>query len=299
MHHKAISRRIYPNEQLKSVFEKHFGAVRYVFNHRIAELKEADQNKLRFHKETSLTRLKKTEEFSWSNGLLTKSLQNAEKDFELLASKVFMSRKNRKPVKYHFRSKKNFNSFRMSRQEYKVLDGNIIWLRPKVFGDFTHFELTNFIFPVNCKFYSITISKNNLGHYYISITYEEEKETFKSKTDKDVAIDVGLSALLVTSDNEFISNPRWLRENQLKLTALQKKFSKKKKFSNRWHKYKYKVAKLHHEIANTRKQFYHEITNDLFTRYDTIYVETLSITAMKNGNKSRNKSRIFRRNIVI
>ena len=46
MPHKAISRRIYPNEQLKSVFEKHFGAVRYVFNHRIAELKEADENGL-------------------------------------------------------------------------------------------------------------------------------------------------------------------------------------------------------------------------------------------------------------
>ena len=95
MHHKAISRRIYPNEQLKSVFEKHFGAVRYMFNHRIAELKEADCNQLRFCKETSLTRLKKTEEFEWMNGLLTKSLQNAEKDFDLLASKVFMSRKTR------------------------------------------------------------------------------------------------------------------------------------------------------------------------------------------------------------
>ena len=100
MHHKAISRRIYPNEQLKYVFEKHFGAVRYVFNHRIAELKEADANKLRFCKETSLTRLKKTEEFEWMNGLVTKSLQNAEKDFELLASKVFMSRKNKKKSKY-------------------------------------------------------------------------------------------------------------------------------------------------------------------------------------------------------
>ena len=152
MPHKAISRRIYPNEQLKSVFEKHFGAVRYVFNHRIAELKEADCNQLRFCKETSLTRLKKTEEFEWMNGLVTKSIQNAENDFDLLAYKVFMSRKNKKPIKYHFRSKKNFNSFRMSSQEYKVLDSNIIWLRPKIFGDFTHFELKNFVFPHECKF---------------------------------------------------------------------------------------------------------------------------------------------------
>ncbi|MDJ0743441.1 MAG: transposase, partial [Xenococcaceae cyanobacterium MO_167.B27] len=73
---------------------------------------------------------------------------------------------------------------------------------------------------------------------------------------RGIGIDMGLESFLVTSDNLRIEPARFFRDLQSRLKVLQRKASRKKKRSKNWEKAQLKVARLHHKIANTRKNFH-------------------------------------------
>ena len=69
---------------------------------------------------------------------------------------------------------------------------------------------------------------------------------------RGIGIDIGLESFLVSSDNVRIEPARFLSCLQSRLKVLQRRASRKKKKSKNWEKAQLKVAKLHHQIANTR-----------------------------------------------
>ena len=69
---------------------------------------------------------------------------------------------------------------------------------------------------------SLTISKNKTNQYYASILVEEDVY-WKQDTGKSVGIDLGLNHLLTLSDGTKIDNPKWFRENQMKLKRTQQR----------------------------------------------------------------------------
>ena len=88
---------------------------------------------------------------------------------------------------------------------------------------------------------------------------EQEIKPRFDPTNKAVGIDLGLTHFLTKSNNEKIENPRWLRENQMKLSKAQRQLAKKKKGSNRFEKCKIRIAKIHKDIVNQRKWHHHQI----------------------------------------
>jgi putative transposase len=135
---------------------------------------------------------------------------------------------------------------------------------------------------------SVTVSKDNLGHYYISVCVQEEIQPLQ-KTHQDVGIDLGLNDLLILSNGTKFQNPKYFRETQAELKLTQQHLSRKTKGSNRYNKQKLKVAKIHKKITRQRFWYYHNISNYIVTNFDTIILENLNVSGMIR-NRSLSKS---------
>jgi putative transposase len=131
---------------------------------------------------------------------------------------------------------------------------------------------------------SVTISKNNCNQYFISIVIETEIQP-KPKTNKVVGIDLGLKSFAIQSDKIEIENPKYLGESQAKMKRIQKHLSRKVKGSNRWHKLRLRLAKLHLKVANQREWFLHNYSTFLVNNYDTICIEDLNVAGMMKNHK--------------
>ncbi len=122
------------------------------------------------------------------------------------------------------------------------------------------------------------------GKWYIAVVCEVSHSMPLSETGRVVGIDVGISALITTSDGEKVENPKFYREAQAELRRRQRKLARAKKGSkNRW-KAKRQVQRWHEHVANQRRDFTHKLSTDLVQQYDGIALEDLRV-----GNMARNK----------
>jgi putative transposase len=112
----------------------------------------------------------------------------------------------------------------------------------------------------------------------------EDKTVPTIKPDFDVnnivGIDVGLIDFIVTSDDERIAAPKFLRKAERTLKSAQRRVSRRKKGSNRRKKAIIKLAKQHKKVADTRKDFHFKTANNLLKKYDVIAVEKLNIKGL-------------------
>jgi len=100
---------------------------------------------------------------------------------------------------------------------------------------------------------------------------------------RGIGADIGLESYLVTSDNFRVEPARFFRDLQSRLKVLQRKASRKKKRSKNWEKAQLKVAKLHHQIANTRKNFHFQTSHQLCDQADMIFVEDINFKMTARG----------------
>jgi putative transposase len=100
-------------------------------------------------------------------------------------------------------------------------------------------------------------------------------------------VDVGLLRLLTLSDGSEIDNPRWLRSSLGQLRKAQRRLSRRQKGSNRRRKARRQVARVHEQVVNTRKDFWHKETRKLVSAYGAIALEDLNLNFMlHNGQLS-------------
>ena len=119
------------------------------------------------------------------------------------------------------------------------------------------------------------------GKWYACVSCEVEAELLPS-TCEVVGMDVGINNFAVTSDEEFIDNPRFFRQDQKALAKAQRKFEKvkNKHRSPQRRKAKRVVARKQERIRNRRHNFVHQLTRRLVNRYGLIAVEMLLVVNM-------------------
>jgi putative transposase len=98
-----------------------------------------------------------------------------------------------------------------------------------------------------------------------------------------VGIDIGLEKFLATSDGSLVKPPKFLKKLQSKLQLLQRRLSRKQKRSKNYEKQRIKVARLHHQIDNTRKNFHFQQAHQLCDAADTIFMEDLDYRVSAKG----------------
>jgi putative transposase len=84
------------------------------------------------------------------------------------------------------------------------------------------------------------------------------------------------------------ANRRRIRLRPLKkflpqLAKLQRRMAGKKKFSKNWRKAKARITQLHTKVANIRKDFVHQVSNDISKNHVVVVIEDLRV---KNMSKS-------------
>jgi putative transposase len=82
-----------------------------------------------------------------------------------------------------------------------------------------------------------------------------------------------LETFLATSDGVLVKPPKFLKQMQGKLKLLQRRLSRKQKRSKTYEKQRLKVARMHHAIDNTRKDFHFKQAHALCDAADMVFMD--------------------------
>ncbi len=108
-----------------------------------------------------------------------------------------------------------------------------------------------------------------------------------------IGVDLGLEKFLATSDGVQVKPPKFFKSLQSQLKLLQRRCSRKQKRSKNYEKARIKVARLHHQIDNTRSDFHYKQAHALCdsaalaslraSAGDMIFMEDLDYRTMAKG----------------
>ena len=140
--------------------------------------------------------------------------------------------------------------------------------------------------PLEGKVKTATITRD-CGEWYVSYVCEVEAQPLP-ETGSSVGVDVGTTFFCITSDGEFVENPRHFQSSMKKLRVAQREVARKRnKRSSRRRKAVEQVAKLHRKVSRQRLDFHHKTALKLVRENDLIAHEDLNVGGMGRGNLAR------------
>lgn len=135
----------------------------------------------------------------------------------------------------------------------------------------------------DCLTKKVTIYKK-AGDWYISFSVEKAFEP-TPKSRERVGVDFGVKTLALLSSGIEFKGLKPYRNAQQKLARVQRKLAQKVKGSKNWEKFKRSVQKLHHRVANLRKDYLHKMTTYIAKNHSVVVIEDLNISGMMANHK--------------
>ena len=270
-----------PNGEQLCNLRRFVGACRFAYNKALALNKEQYEKKgkrLGYADTCALLPKWKTE-FSWLSDVPAQALQQSLKDLERGFTNFFEKRADFPD--FHKKGRKDSfripQGFQVDNQNARIKLPKIGWMRYRKSREIAGT-------PKN-----VTVTLVN-GKDFISIQTEREVETPMHPSTSSVGLDWGIKRFYTLSNGEYEEQLSPLQQFAQKLARSQRVLSRKKKFSKNWKKAKFKVSKLHNQIANIRKDFIHKSSNDLSKNHAVVFVEDLCIRNMsKSARGSQEK----------
>jgi putative transposase len=240
----------------------------------IPELKDKPN---RFSQQSTLTQLKKDR--PWYKSIHSQVLQEVPKKVEIAFDRWLKSDANgKRSGKPRFKGKGQYKTFTYPQFKREHLNNNKITLSK--IG--TVKVIVHRPIPDGFDIKTVSVTKKADG-YYVALSLEDTTvPTIGPDFDVNniVGIDVGLIDFIVTSDDERIAAPKFLRKAERKLKSAQRRVSRRKKGSNRRKKAIRKLGIQHKKVADTRKDFHFKTANNLLKKYDVVAVEKLNIKGL-------------------
>ena len=278
---KAYRYRIYPTDLQKQLFLKTFGCCRKIWNLMLGDKKdfwESDHLPLR------VTPAMYKDMYPYLREVDSLALANVQIDLDE-AYRAFFNGTARFPK---FKTKKRGRlSYTTNNQNGTVsVSDNLIKL-PKIGNVKAVIHRTA---PDGYDLKSATVSMESDGSFFCSVLYEYEPEETPAASDpeKAIGLDYKSASLYVDSNGETADMPHYYRNAQKRLARLQRKLSRKRgasrgeQPSSNYAKQQRKIAKLHHHIADQRKDHLHKLSLSIAKTYDIVCVESLNMRAMAN-----------------
>ena len=268
---KAFKFRLYPTYEQEVFFNKTFGCCRFVYNKMLAERKESykstgeSTSRTPVELKTEFPFLKEVDSFSLASEWV--NLNNAYRNFfrdKGVGFPKFKSKKN---------DRKSYTIFNQGKR-VEILDNFVKLPKIKMVKCKIHRKI-----PDVWRIKSATISQTPTGKFYVSILCEYEVEIQPIIPDRNnaIGIDYKSNGFGVTSEGEILSNHRYFRENQSKLSREQRRLSRKKKNSKNFKKQKMRVALVHEHVTNCRLDQAHQLSHLLAEKYDVICLEDINL----------------------
>lgn len=273
--YKAYKFRIYPTKGQKELIERTFGCCRWYWN-------QALHDNIEYYKENGKSKINTPATYKKGNEFLKEVDSMALCDVQLNLQSAFRNFFKGTKVgfpKYKSKHKENYPSY----TAYTSLDckkgfikvPKLKWIRCK-----THRDVSGTI-------KQITISRTSTHKYYASLLVETYVEEYENNQNS-IGIDLGIKEFAIIhngNSTEHIENPKWLRNNAYKLAMEQRKLSHMIKGRNNYNRQKIKIAKLHDQITNQRKNFLHNLSSRLVKENQIISIEDLSVKNMMGNHK--------------
>ena len=287
--HRAYKFRMYPTKEQAVLIHKTFGCTRLVYNYCL-DLKRNHKYLTKFDLKKELPKLKK--EYPFLKEVDSMSLQNAIND--LMAG---FEKHEKGLVGYpKFKKKGEKESFRTSfitscykSTVYENIRVDLV-KRTMELPKLKSVKIRGYrnLDNINGRILNATISEVGT-RFYVSVCVEEELEELKRSTNKAVGFDIGVKNLVVTSDNEYYGNPRYLEKYEKRIKKLQQELSRKIKGSKNYIMCKKKIEEVYRKLKNARKKLAEKIVSNITQKHDIIIAENLQVKKMlekKNNHKS-------------
>ena len=272
--------RFYPTDQQQQSLAQLFGCVRVVWNDALAICISSEKlpgyNKL----SAMLTLSKKTMERQWLKDVSSVPLQQSIRNLDTAYRNFFNSRNGKRKGKKlgspKFKKKTNSQSAEFTKAAFSLTEDSLtlakigslkpIWSRTQ---------------PREPS--SVKVIKDCAGRYFVSFVVEVQPVQVDVKN-QSIGIDLGIKTFAVTSNGEKAKSPNYSKLDR-KVRKLQKKLARQPKDSKRRNKTRIQIAKLHNQIADTRKDFLHKLSTKVVSENQTIVLEDLNVSGMVKNRK--------------
>ncbi|MGW5444647.1 RNA-guided endonuclease InsQ/TnpB family protein [Streptomyces asiaticus] len=283
---RAFKYRFHPTDAQAAELSRTFGCVRKVYNLALAARTQAwvlRQERVNYNATSAmLTAWKKTEELAYLNDVSSVPLQQALRHLQTAFTHFFAQRARYPRLKSRKKSRKSAeyttSAFRFQGGKLTLAKMAeplaIVWSRP---------------LPEGAAPSTVTVSQDAAGRWFVSLLCEDPGVKPLPTTDVAVGVDAGLDHLLTLSTGEKITNPRHERHDRARLAKAQRELARKAKGdgANRA-KARRRVARVHAQIADRRRDTLHKITTRLVRENQTIVFEDLTVrNLLKNGRLAR------------
>ena len=205
--------------------------------------------------------------------------QNVNKRLET-SFKNFFDKRNRYPK---FKSKNQYRSFTYPQKGFRLINDKQVKLSGIGEVKFVYHR------PIIGKIKTCTLKLSKTNKWFIIFSVEVEPDNFfelpNNKNINAVGLDIGIKTFASLSDGTQIENPKFLVKSFNKIKRAQRKLSHKKLGSHNKKKQIIKLAKLHEQVANQRKNFHFQTAHWLVNKYGLIAVEKLSPQFMIKNHK--------------
>jgi putative transposase len=274
--------RFYPTDQQRQSLAQMFGCVRVVWNDALAICKQSEKlpsnNDLQ---KLVITQAKKTVEREWLATVSNIPLQQSVADLGVAYKNFFDSLKGKRKGKRvgtpKFKKKVGRQSARFRLGGFSI-KGDSVYLA----------KIGNVLSPIWSRELplepsSVTVIKDAANRYFLSFVVEIEPVQVEAKN-QSIGIDLGIKTFAAMSNGEMVKSPNYSKLDK-RLRRKQKQLARQPKGSKHREKTRLQIAKLHNEIADTRKDFLHKLSTRVVNENQVITLEDLNVSGMVRNRR--------------
>ena len=229
-----------------------------------------------------LTKLKRRHRYAHWHIPFSWAVQNALKRIELGYINFFENRAKRPPK---FRSRKKYRSMTFNGSQIKiepVADAeygirHVPVAKIRIRGRWYRFWYSR---PIEGNIKQVTVKRDGLGDFYITITTDDEGLTPEPLTGETAGFDFGLKTLLTCSDETKYESPLFYKRSARQVAKASRSLSKKKRDSNNREKARKHLARAHRKIQRQREDHHFKLAIDLVRKFDFCFFEDLNLKGM-------------------
>ena len=299
---RALKLRLYPTLEQKEVLDRSLGCSRFFYNYLLNERIEFYKNEIEPIKENSdlknqkyksfkpTTKKQFKELFDFAKECSDDCLNSKERNLQSAFNNFFKSLNKTRKGKMgfpKFRSKKEHkdsytechvkkNAFDFHNRKINISKCTPIYFKHRE-------KLPKWYDEENCTLKSITVSKNSVGEYWVSLLFELPNFNANPKSiseNQSIGLDWSPSEFYIDSEchsaKDYGYEPQKQKHSK-PLAKLQRRLARKTKGSANYEKARIKLARLEKHIADSRKWWIENESLRLAKNYSTIGIEDLNL----------------------
>jgi putative transposase len=283
--HRVHKIKLNPTLEQRIYFARACGVARFAYNWALAQWKSEYDAGGRPNEAALRVRLNaiKAVEFPWMADVTKNAPQQAIKNVGLAFQHFFRRVKSgEKPGYPRFKKKGVHDSFRADNGTNDVRVDNKSIRLPRI-GTVKMREALRF----EGRILSAVVS-SDINGWYVAVLVDTEAKLGGALAQGAVGVDLGLSAFATLSNGETVPALQPHRAAHRRLARLSRSLSRKQKGGRNRAKAKTKLARLHLQISNVRKDALHKLTTQMAANHDLIAIEDLYVAGMvRNRHLSR------------